>query len=74
MALHVRLGIRDGIQLILRLLEGEHLLELPLPYRVFSEGIALALLPDRIQLHQILRHRTDRAAHLGLGVLPFLAA
>ena len=74
MALHIRLGIRDGIQLILRLLERKHLLELPLPYGIFSEGIALALLADRIQLHQILRHSADRAAHLGLGVLPFLAA
>ncbi len=73
-ALHVRLGIHDGIQLVLRLLEGEHFLELPLPYRIFSKGVALALLSHRIQLHQILRHSADRTAHLGLGVLPFLAA
>ena len=72
--LHVRLGIRNGIQLILRLLEGEHFLELPLPYGIFSKSIAFTLLSDRIQLHQILRHGTDGAAYLRLGMLPFLAA
>ena len=74
MALHILLGRLDGKYLILRLLKWKQFLELPLPYRIFSEGIALALLADRIQLHQILCHGADRAAHLGLGVLPFLAA
>ena len=74
MAFHVGLGIRDGIQLILRLLEGKHLLKLPLPYGVFAEGIALTLLAHRIQLHEILCHGADRTADLGLGMFPFLAA
>ena len=73
MAFHVGLGIRDSTQLILRLLEGKHFLELPLPHRVFSKGIALALLAHRIQLHEILCHGTDRTADLGLGMFPFLA-
>jgi len=73
MAFHVGLGVRDSTQLILRLLEGKHFLKLPLPYRVFSKGIAFTLLAHRIQLHEILCHGADRTADLGLGMFPFLA-
>ena len=48
MAFHIRLGVRDGIQLILCLFKGEHFLELPLPHRIFSKSIALALLSDSV--------------------------
>ncbi len=71
-ALHVRLGVRNGSQLIFRLLKGKHLLEFFLPYRVLLEPIAFALLAQGVQLHQVAGHLTDRASDLGLGALPFL--
>ncbi len=73
-ALHILLGGHDRADLVLRLLEGEHLFKFPLPDRIFAVLEALALLPCRIQLHQILCDLVHRAAHLRLGLVPFLGA
>ena len=73
-ALHVGLCVRDGRQLILRLLKREHLLELPLPDGILFIGMTLAALAQGVELHQIRGHLAHRAADLGLGALPFLGA
>ena len=62
-ALHILLGGCDGTDLILCLLEGKHLLELPLPDSVLAILESLALLPDRIQLHQILGYLIHRRTY-----------
>ncbi len=69
-ALHVRLGVLDGRNLVFRLLKGKHFLKLPLPYRILFILVPLAVLPQGIELHQILSHFTDGAANLRLGALP----
>ena len=73
-ALHVRLGGCDGIQLVLRLLKGKHLLEFLLPYRIRSVLIALCHLSGGIQLHQFIGHFLHGRLHLGLGLLPILGS
>ena len=73
-ALHILLGGHDRADLILRLLEGEHLFKFPLPDRILAVLEALALLSCRIQLHQILRDLVHRTAHLRLGLVPLLGA
>ena len=54
--LHVMLHILDGRILTLGLLVWEGLLKLPLPYGILPIYIALGLLPQCIQIHQLLCH------------------
>ena len=63
MALHILLDCLDGKQLILCLLKGEHLLKLPLPYRIFTVDKAILSLPPCIQRYQILGNHPDCTAH-----------
>ena len=73
--LHVALHLRDGRELVGRLLEGEGVLQLPLPGGVVRRrrgpGRARRLL---VEHHQLLRDLGDDRAHLGLGPLPAVAA
>ncbi len=73
-ALHVRLDLVDGGQLITRLGVGEGVLQFPLPRGVSAVGVPGRGLPRRIQLHQLGGDLLDRLARLGLGVLPVRAA
>ena len=73
-ALHIRLGVGDGRQLILRLLKGEHLFKLPLPHRILAVLVPCSLLPQGIEFHQVPRHLVHGCAHLGLGAVPFFGA
>ena len=73
-ALHVRLDVGDGLQLIRRLLKGEVLLELALPGRVGREGKALLRLALGVELDQVERQLLDRLLDLGLLPLPLRAA
>ena len=47
-ALHVRLRVRNGIQLILRLLIGKHFLKLSLPDSILAKAVALRRLTRRV--------------------------
>ena len=72
--LHVRLDLRDGAQLVFRLLVGECVLELALAHIVRREGMAFGLLALRVDLDELLRDVLDRLLGARLGLDPLRAA
>ena len=70
--LHIRLRVRNGKKLVLRLLIRKHFFKFPLPYGVRTILKALCLLSYGVELHQILRHGIHRRPHLVLRPDPFL--
>ncbi len=73
-ALHIRLHILDGAQLVFRLHVGEAGFQVLLPDGVRRKGMPLHYLPPGIQLQQLLGHLLHRLAHLLLDLRPFPAA
>ena len=73
-AFHVLLGGFDGKLLIRRLLKGKQLLKLRLPDRIGPVGIAVLLLPGRVELHQILRHLLNGSPDSRFRSRPLAAA
>ena len=55
-AFHITFCIFYGMKLIFRLLVRKQLLKFLLPHRVRRVGKAAAVLPHRVQPHQLLRH------------------
>ena len=72
--LHVRLHVRDRLELVGRLHEGERALHLDLPGAVFGAGVAPRHRPPRVQVEQLLRDLRDCAPHAPLRVRPLLRA
>ncbi len=72
--LHVGLHLFDRPQLIGGLDEGERGLELGLPGRVGTEGVALDLETPAVQGHELLGDLVDRGARLGARSLPLRPA
>ncbi len=70
-ALHIRFRIRNGSNLILRLLKGKHFLKFPLPYRILFKRISFTLLAQGVKLYQIVSHFVDGTADLRFGSFPF---
>ena len=73
-ALHIPLGSRYGIQLILGLLVRKHFLKLPLPDSIRSADVSFCFLTCRIQFHQIHRQLFDSAFDLRLCPCPLRPA
>ena len=73
-ALHVRLDVLDGLQLVRRLLVGKGLFHLPLPGSVGGEGVADRRDPGLVQDDQFLGDLRHLGAHLGPGPVPVGAA
>ena len=63
-ALHVTLGILNGIQLVFRFFIREHFLEFPLPYCIRTAHIPLFFLADGIKLYQLFGNIFDCALYL----------
>jgi hypothetical protein len=72
--LHVRLHVVDGRELIRCGLEGERVLQLPLPRRVGGEGVTRGVHPLLVKHDQFLRDAGDGLAHLRLGTAPLTTA
>ena len=72
--LHVALHLGDGDELVGRLLVGEGVLQLALPRRVLGEGVAGLVHALLVEHDELLGDLAHRRAHLGLGLLPALAA
>ena len=72
--LHVGLHVDDGRELVGRLLVREGLLQLALPRRVLGEGVAGRVEARLVEHDQLLGDLGDDRAHLGLGLLPAVAA
>ena len=73
-ALHVVLHVEDGLGLVGRLLVGEGVFELHLPWRVEGEGVALGQLAGGVEGEQLGGHLAGGALDAGLGALPLLRA
>ena len=73
-ALHIPLCRFNGLQLVLRLFKGKHLLKLALPYRIRPILIAFALLSGGVQLHQLFGYLFDGPSYLCLCLIPLCAA
>ncbi len=71
--LHVLLDFLNAAQLILGLVVLKAALKVALHVNVRREGIALRVHPLSVELRELLGNVLDRAAHLGPGLLPFLA-
>lgn len=71
--LHVRLDLRDGAQLVFRLLIRESILELMLARVVWREGMAFGVLALRVDLDELLRDVLDRLLGACLGLDPLRA-
>ena len=72
--LHVTLHLGDRHELVGRLLVRERLLQLALPRRVLWERVARLVDPLLVEHHELLGDLAHRGAHLGLGLLPAVAA
>ena len=73
-ALHVRLDVLDGAQLVRRLLEAERGLELALPGRVRGKRRPLGDGATRVELEELLGHLANGRPHRLLDALPGAAA
>ena len=73
-ALHIPLRILDGCQLVLSLLKGKHLFQLPLPDRVFSINMSLPGLALCVQFHKVIRDLLDGFLHAAAGAGPLLCS
>ena len=73
-AFHIPLGVLDRLQLVLRLLVGEELLELALPLGVGAVDKSVLRLPLGIQRDEIFRDIFDGSPDPGLCFCPVLPA
>ena len=72
--LHVALHLGDGDELVGGLLVREGVLQLALPRRVLGEGVAGLVDALLVEHDELLGDLAHRRAHLGLGLLPAVAA
>ena len=73
-ALHIPLGILDGVQLILCLLIWEHFLKFLLPHCIRATHIPFFFLTHSVKLHQLFGDIFDSALYLGLRAIPLLGS
>ena len=71
---HVRFDVLDGLQLVLRLLEGEHFLEFLLPDCIRAVFMTFQIHAGGIQGDQFLRDLRHRALHAAPGPAPLRTA
>ena len=71
--LHIRLDLRDGAQLVFRLLIGKGILELALARVVRREGMTFGILALRVDLDELLCDVLDRLLGARLGLDPLRA-
>src|SRR5205823_2160457 len=72
--LHVRLHLLDGVELVGRLLEREHALELELPVRVLGESVTRPPAALGVEVDELAGEGLGGAPGAHLDLLPLLAA